>query len=120
VIAKQLAGGKMAFYFNIPTKYRTLGCSIPNEPLGTDYSIACGPDGKAGRAAALNALFDEWRNNGESIKSLARFGSVSWLFREFKASEAYARRVSARTRPDYERLMQLVEDQGDEEGRPYQ
>jgi hypothetical protein len=118
VIAKPLAGGKVAFYFNIPKVYRTLGCSIPNEPLGTDYSVACGPGGKAGRAAALNALFDEWRKvgAGESIKGLARFGSVSWLFREFKASEAYTRRVSARTRPDYERLMQLVEDQVTKKG----
>jgi hypothetical protein len=38
-------------------------------------------------------------------------GTVSWLFREFKASEAYARRLSARTGPDYERVMQLVDDQ---------
>jgi len=74
---------------------------------------ACGLDGSSGRAAALNALFDEWRRarDGEPIKGLVRFGSVSWLFREFKASESYARRVSARTRPDYERLMQLVENQ---------
>jgi hypothetical protein len=41
---------------------------------------------------------------------------VSWLFREFKASEAYGRRVSARTRPDYERLMQLVENQVTKKG----
>jgi hypothetical protein len=118
VIAKPLACGRVAFYFNVPIKYRALGCSIPNEPLGTDYSVACGPDGKGGRAAALNALFDEWRKagDGEPINGLVRFGTVSWLFRELKASEAYARRVSARTRPDYERLMQLVEDQVTKKG----
>jgi hypothetical protein len=118
VIAKPLAGGNVGFYFNVPTYFRKLGCLIPNEPLGTDYARACGSDGKGGRAAALNALFDEWRKarNGEPIKGLVRFGSVSWLFREFKASEAYARRVSARTRPDYERLMQLVEKQVTKKG----
>src|SRR5215470_11759172 len=52
VIAKPLASGKVAFYFNVPTRYRVLGCSIPNEPLGTDYSTACGSDGNGGRAAA--------------------------------------------------------------------
>ena len=60
VIAKRLASGTTAFYFNIPTLYRKLGCSIANEPLGTDYSIACGDNGESGRAAALNGLFDEW------------------------------------------------------------
>jgi hypothetical protein len=118
VIAKPLAGGKVGFYFNVRTYFRKLGCSIPNAPLGTDYTRACSLDGNGGRAAALNALFDEWRKarDGEPIKGLVRFGSVSWLFREFKASEAYGRRVSARTRPDYERLMQLVENQVTKKG----
>src|SRR5580704_460242 len=60
VIAKPLASGAMGFYWNIPTRYREQGCAIPNEPLGHDYAIACGDDGTGGRAAALNALFDEW------------------------------------------------------------
>jgi hypothetical protein len=58
VIAKALARGGTAFYFNVPTRYRKLGCEIPNEPLGDDYSVACGSDGQGGRAAALNGLFD--------------------------------------------------------------
>ena len=60
VIPKTLVRGATAFYFNVPTLYRKLGCTISNEPLGTDYTIACGGDGEGGRAAALNALFDEW------------------------------------------------------------
>jgi hypothetical protein len=78
VIGKQLAGGKVAFYYNVPTLYRAMGCSIANEPLGTDYSAACGPDGKGGRAAALNALFDEWfkAKNGEPLPSVPRHGTV--------------------------------------------
>ena len=65
VIAKRLASGKTAYYFNVPTRYRALGCTIRNEPLGTDYSVACGADGNGGRAAALNALFDEWLKDEE-------------------------------------------------------
>src|SRR5262249_27448431 len=60
VIAKPLASGRIAFYFNIPKKYRDLGCTVPSSPLGTDYAIACGEDGNGGRAAALNAAVDEW------------------------------------------------------------
>jgi hypothetical protein len=60
IIAKPLASGTTGFYFNIPTRYRKMGCTIPNEPLGNDYVVACGVDGNGGRAAALNRLFDEW------------------------------------------------------------
>jgi hypothetical protein len=110
VIAKPLASGTTAFYFNVPTRYRQHGCSIPNEPLGTDYTVACGAEGKGGKAAILNALFDEWlkAKSGEPIESVARHGTVDWLFREYKASKRYRERVSARTQPDYERTMHLV------------
>jgi hypothetical protein len=112
VLAKPLATGATAFYFTVPTRYRKLGCTIPNEPLGADYSVACGADGEGGRAAALNGLFDEWLKikNGEPVESIARYGTVDWMFREYKASDRYKKRVSQRTRPDYERLMQLVID----------
>jgi integrase len=112
VIAKPLASGLTGFYFNVPTHFRKLGCTIPNEPLGTDYGVACGSDGSGGRAAALNALFDEWRakRDGEPVPGLVRFGTVDWLFREYKSSQAYLARVSERSRPDYERVMLLLAD----------
>jgi hypothetical protein len=112
VIPKTLASGATAFYFNIPTLYRKLGCTISNEPLGTDYITACGEDGNGGRAAGLNALFDEWNTErkGGRVETgrLTRFGTVDWLFREYLKSESCRERVSDRTRPDYERIMQLV------------
>ena len=112
VIAKPLASGATGFYFTIPTRYRRMGCTIPNEPLGSDYTVACGPDGKGGRAAALNALFDEWwkLKNGEPVENVVRYGTVDWLFREYKSSKRYRERVSERTREDYELLMQIVLD----------
>jgi len=112
VIAKPLASGATGFYFTVPTRYRQMGCTIPNEPLGSDYTVACGVDGTGGRAGALNGLFDEWWKikNGEPVESIARYGTVNWLFREYKASDRYRKRVSQRTRPDYERLMQIVID----------
>jgi hypothetical protein len=106
VIPKRLAAGTVAFYFNVPTHYRKLGCAIPNEPLGGDYAVA------DGRAAALNALFDEWntKRKGGALEggTLVRFGTVDWLFREYLKSESCRERVSDRTRPDYERIMRLV------------
>ena len=112
VIAKTLRSGATGFYFNIPTFYRRLGCKISNEPLGDDYSIACGTDGNGGRAAALNALFDEWRRarSGEPVQELASFGTVDWLFREYRQTKAYLEKVSERSRSDYERAMLLVTD----------
>ncbi len=114
VITKVLASGLTGFYFNINKYYRQRGCTIPNEPLGTDYIVGCGENGDGGRAAALNRLFDEWdaTRRGEPIDTgpLVRFGNVDWLFREYKSSKAYLEKVSLRSRPDYERTMLLVAD----------
>src|SRR5262245_39387258 len=114
VIFKTLASGATAFYFNVPTLYRKLVCTIANEPLGTDYASACGEDGTGGRAAALNALFDEWntkRKGGQvSAGGVAAYGTVDWLFHEYKQSKAYLEKVAPRSRPDYERTMLLVSD----------
>jgi hypothetical protein len=109
---RTLAGGQIAFYWIVPTYFRRLGCTIPNEPLGNNYEVACGADGKSGRAAALNALFDEWtaKRDGEPVAGLVRYGTVDWLFREYKQSKAYLKKVSPRSRPDYERTMLLVTD----------
>ena len=109
---KTLASGAVAFYWDLTAYYRGLGCSIPGEPLGTDYVTACGEDGNGGRAAALNALFDEWRRSrsGEPVEGPVQFGTVDWLFREYKQTKAYLEKVSQRSRRDYERTMLLVTD----------
>jgi hypothetical protein len=104
---RPLAGGRTGFYWIVATYYRKQGCTIPEEPLGEDYSVACE------RAKALNALFDEWRaqRSGESLdQKLVAIGTVDWLFREYKTTKAYLEKVSKRSRPDYERTMQLVTD----------
>ena len=112
VRTKTLASGAVSFYWDLTGYYRGLGCSIPGEPLGTDYVTACGEDGNGGRAAALNALFDEWRRtrSGEPLEGLVTFGTVDWLFREYKQTKAYLEKVSQRSRRDYERTMLLVTD----------
>ena len=112
VIAKRLASGRTGFYFHLPALYRKLGCPVPNQPLGPDYQVACGENGDGGRAAGLNGLFDEWntaRKGGEvTSKAADAYGTVGWLFREYKSSKGYLEKVSPRSRPDYERTMLLV------------
>ena len=112
VIAKKLAGGATAFYYNVPKIYLRLGCPKLNEPLGTDYTAACGVDGKGGRAATLNGLFDEWdltrRGMPVSSEAAPRIGSIDWLFREYKQSKAYTEKVGIRSRPGYEWSMRAV------------
>src|SRR5262245_37322569 len=114
VISKRLASGRTAFYFHLPALYRKLGCPISNEPLGTDYVTACGDNGDGGRAATLNGLFDEWniaRKGGQvATGRVGAYGTVEWLFRQYKASKAYLEKVAPRSRPDYERTMLLVSD----------
>jgi hypothetical protein len=121
VEVRRLADGSVAFYFCIPKYYRKLGCEIANEPLGTNYESACGEDGKGGRAVTLNALFDEWndRRKGEPIEQakIARYGTIDWLFRQYKAEKAYTEKVSPRSRPDYERIMQMICDTVGKSGR---
>ena len=113
VISKPLADGTTGFYFNVPTRYRKLGCTVPNEPLGTDYGMACGEDGNGGRAAALNALFDEWDTLRRGLPltgdRAAIYGTIRWLFQEYRRSKAYLEKVAPRSRPDYERTMHLIE-----------
>jgi len=113
VIAKPLASSRVAFYFNVPQKYRQLGCTVPNTPLGADYVVACGEDGNGGRAATLNALFDEWDAARRGLPVTGEhapiYGSIRWLFQEYRRSKAFTEKVSARSRPDYERTMQLIE-----------
>jgi hypothetical protein len=121
VEVRRLADGSIAFYFCIPKYYRKLGCEIANEPLGTNYEAAYGEEGEGGRAATLNALFDEWNGTckGEPIEEAknARYGSVDWLFRQYKMEKAYTEKVSPRSRPDYERIMQMICDTVGKSGR---
>src|SRR3954452_10392195 len=93
VIAKPLKKG-IAYYWNPSTHYRKLGCTIAAEhetDLGFDYEVACGKDGKGGKAAILNGLFDEWnaKRKGEvpvNDVPIAPYGTVDWLFRVYKQS----------------------------------
>jgi hypothetical protein len=101
--AKRLSNDELAFYWEVPTKYRKVGCPIKSEPLGLDFAAA------SAKAAALNGLFDEWRaaRRGQPIPSRTtpNIGTLDWLFREYKQSKAYLEKVAPRSRKDYEWAM---------------
>jgi hypothetical protein len=108
VIGKKLASGTIAYYYNVPTRYRRLACPIPNEALGSDFANVCK------RAETLNGLFDEWdaARKGLPVTGIAgpKIGSVDWLFREYRQSKAYTEKVELRSRRDYEWAMQQLCD----------
>jgi integrase len=108
VIPKRLASGKVAFYYNVPTKYRALNCPLRNEPLGVEYAEMLK------RADTLNGLFDEWgeRRKGLpiTVPLMPRYGTVDWLFREYKLTKAYVEKVALRSRQNYEWAMHEVCD----------
>jgi hypothetical protein len=114
VVSKPLKSGSIGFYYNVPKIYLKAGCPKLNEPLGMDYAIACGEDGKGGRAATLNGQFEEWdlMRKGLPVSSEAApaIGSVDWLFREYKGSKAYLEKVGKRSRGGYEWTMRAVCD----------
>lgn len=111
VIPKVLATGRTAFYYNVPTRYRKMGCMVPNEPLGTDYAKACG---EGGRAETLNGLFDEWMDARKELpfssEAAPRIGTIDWLFREHRQSRAYLEKVKPRSRRNYEWNMREICD----------
>lgn len=109
VIPKRLKSGKVAYYYNVPTKYRKLDCTVENEALGTDFA-------KMGeRAKTLNEQFDEWDTARKGLPVspgalMPKYGSIDWLFREYKRSDAYLNKVALRSRGDYEWAMDQICD----------
>jgi integrase len=108
VIPKKLSSGATAYYYNVPSKYRTLKCPIGNEPLGSDFAKM------VERAKTLNGLFDEWNAQRKGLPvtadSMPKYGTVDWLFREYKLSKAFTEKVSKRSRRDYEWAVREICD----------
>jgi len=109
VIAQPAKGGATRYYWTLPGYYRKLRCTLHKQhetALGADF------DAMAKKAAVLNGLFDEWdaARLGEPATSElgAAPGSVDWLFRTYKASNAWKEKVSKRTRPDHDRTIAIL------------
>ncbi|MCA6109617.1 hypothetical protein [Bradyrhizobium cenepequi] len=67
------------------------------------------------RAKTLNEQFDEWdlTRKGRPVSPgvlMPKYGSVDWLFREYKISDAFLEKVAKRSRSDYEWAMEQICD----------
>lgn len=82
--------------------------------MGQDYAIA------VTRAELLNLHLDAWRDGRGTVKSLdtsPRFGTVAWLFEQYRRSHAFEQRVSKRSFYEYERALNRIEDIKTKDGR---
>lgn len=114
VTAKLNARGETVFYWTPPSFDRKRGCTIKAEALGKNQALAFD------KAHALNALLAEWRRSLTGEAPPARrsvIGTVAWLFHVYRQSDAYRLKVALRSRPDYERNMQAIEDTPTTDGR---
>lgn len=114
VVAKPSARHGQAYYFVVQKHWRDQGCPVASEPLGPKLAAAIA------KAETLNGLIDEWntsrKGNGLAEKRTP-VGTVAWLLKEYRTSQAYLAKVSPRSRPDYERVMQALEDTATTDGR---
>ncbi|MEL6218305.1 MAG: hypothetical protein AAFR79_07540 [Pseudomonadota bacterium] len=104
MVEKQLAGGGVAYYWSPPTIDRKKGCKIEARALGSDYANA--------RSASddLNDSLDAWRNGAGGVKVPRSFGSVRWWLHTYKTKTIAFKKLSDRTKKDYERHTKYVEE----------
>jgi hypothetical protein len=104
--ARRLADGSVGYYWVPHERDVAAGFTLAGEPLGKNYGEAME------RAQALNGHLDAWREHQAEVKNVdnsPRFGSLTWLFERYRRSAAFGR-VSQRSRPEYLRALQRLED----------
>lgn len=110
---RRLADGCVGYYWVPHERDVVAGFTLPGEALGRSYADAIA------RAAELNAHLDPWRAGRGQPKDQdlsAKYGTVSWLFERYRRSAAYER-VSEKTRPEYVRALNRIEDVPTKDGR---
>jgi integrase len=106
MLAKRLKDDRIAYYWSPHKRDYKSGCTMRREALGADYAAAIN------RAGLLNKYLDAWRQGRSDVKSLdtgTRFGSLAWLFERYRRSSAFER-VSERSRPEYRRALDRIEN----------
>ncbi len=116
MLAKRLSDGRTAYYWSPHKRDITAGCAVRREALGDDYGTAIA------RAELLNLHLDAWRDGRCSVKSLdtsPRFGTIAWLFEQYRRSHAFEQRVSKRSSYEYERALKRIENIKTKDGRHF-
>ena len=116
MVAKRLADGNAAYYWNPRQKDIVDGFPIKREALGADYGQArkrCDGDPKDFDNRGLNGFLDDWRANRGAEKRLdlmPGYGTVDWWFERYYQSDAFLKKVSERSQPDYRKALKRVAD----------
>ncbi len=107
VTGKRLRSGVVAYYWSPQIRDIRRDCLIDAEALGNDFGLAIE------RANVLNAHLDAWREGRSGVMpetERERFGTVSWLFHRYVTSPVYETKVGERSRYEYRRAMERIED----------
>jgi hypothetical protein len=114
---KPLAGGAVAYFFELPpyARPKVVGkgkdrrrvpavrhdkpCPVDSQALGTNLAAAIG------KADQLNATLEEWRIGTEPAPTE---GTVQWLFAWYRTKDRF-KEAAAQTRRDYRRAMDSLE-----------
>lgn len=102
-----MAIGEIAYFWEPPTVYRRRGYLGHAEPLGKDFREV------VERAGLLNSQLDAWRQGKSAVEpneTRRGHGSIAWLFDRYLKSSAFEKRVSERSRYEYQRALRRVED----------
>jgi hypothetical protein len=102
---KALKGGGWGYFFHVPSWARKAGCTVQNAPLGNNYEAA------VSRAEAVFLpAFDDWRTGGataESSPAVAAFGTLNWMFAEYRADRRYTK-LDPKSKRNHEVGFKLV------------
>jgi hypothetical protein len=101
---KRLKDG-WGYFFDLPSWARRAGCTVENQPLGTDYEAAV-------QRAEMMLLpaFDSWRSGGETdtrATEAVRTGTLDWVFAEYRADRRFTQ-LDTRTKRNHEVGFRLV------------
>ena len=83
------------YFFNVPIWARKRGCTVQNEPLGTDYDAAVLRAEKV-----LLPAFDSWRTGGEDANPVGIgvvIGTLDWMFHEYRRT--WSQKTAKRMQP---------------------
>jgi hypothetical protein len=102
---KPLKRGGWGYFFNVPTWARKAGCTLRNEPLGSDYQAA------AARAeTVLLPALDCWRAGATSsaaLPAVAGHGTLDWVFAEYRSDRRFTK-LDDKTKRNHEAGFRLV------------
>jgi len=113
MVAKRLAGGGEAYYWQAPPWARKAGYPIRSEALGRDYG-----DAKRRCDGVLNPQLASWRIKDVTPSTKAGHGTFDWMVSIYKSTPRYTA-VEEKTRKGYDAVLRLVAEFRLKDGRRF-